>query len=214
VQPAMIGATALNAVSSVISVKNLVAQNGAKVLIDTKQGRGALLGALSSVAFLGVYLAPMIMPQLNIVGAAATAVSSGINIVSNVVGAVQLLNSYGLFGEEGFLNHDAVRAAFLIPPLTPIGGLAFLMKARKKQQDAKAAKLEAAQQVAAKQIKSQAENAKLQLQQSGKVAGAATGQDGTIVVSTSVPTDMAQLAAQLGGAGVTPAAPAKAAAAS
>lgn len=212
VQPAMIGATALGAVSSVINVKNIVAKQGAAALIDTKQGRGALLGAISSVAFLGVYLAPMILPQLGVIGAAATAALSGINIISNVVGGVQLLNSYGLFGEEGFLNHDAVRAAFLIPPLTPIGGLAFLMKARKKQQDAKAAKLEAAQQVAGKQLRAQAENNKLQLQQAGKITGSTQNADGTITVATSVPTDMAKLAAQLAGAGVVPAAAGAAAA--
>jgi hypothetical protein len=197
VQPAMIGATALGLISSSISVKNLVDKNGAKVLIDTKQGRGALLGALSSAAFLGMYLAPMVLPGLGVTGAALAAASSAVNITSNVVGGVQLLNTHGLFGEDGFLNHDAVRAAFLIPPLTPIGAFAFVMKRRKAKADEEAKKLAAAQQVAIQQVAQQREMAKLQLQSRGNVSGAKVGQDGSIVVATSVPNDLTQLAKSL-----------------
>ena len=204
VQPAMMGATALNMVSSAIAVKNLVAQNGAKVLIDTKQGRGALLGAISSAAYLGLYMVPMLSKGLGLGLAASGALGATVNIVANVLGGVQMLNSYGLFGEKGFLNHDAVRAAFLIPPLTPIGAFAFLMKNREKKKAVEAAKLQAAQNLAVQQIQQQRENAKLQLQQTGHISGAAAGQDGTITVPTNVPNDLSKLAAQMSGAAPPP----------
>lgn len=222
IQPAMMGATALGLVSSAITVKNLVEKNGAKVLLNSQQGRGALLGALSSAAFLGMYLIPMVLPGLGVAGAALGAASSMANIASNVMGGVQMLNSYGLFGKaegtKGFLDNDAVRAAFLIPPLSPIGAFAFYMKKRKQKAAAEQAKLEAAQKLAVERIQQQREMAKLQLQSGGQIAGATSGADGAISVTTGVPNDLSQLAAQLGGAapsaaaGSSGAAPASAAA--
>jgi hypothetical protein len=205
-------------VSSVISVKNLVDTRGKNVLIDTQQGRGAALGALTSAAFLGMYALPMILPGLGLAAPAIMAASSAINIAQNLLGGVQLLNSYGLFGGEqgkaGFLDNDAVRGAFLIPPLTPIGAFAFWMKNKKKKQAEEAAKLEAAQKLAVEKIKQQREMAKLQLQSTGQIAGAVQGPDGSITVNTGVPNDPAKMLAMLnGGATGAPAAAAAAPAA-
>ncbi|MCW2926418.1 MAG: hypothetical protein JWM86_386, partial [Thermoleophilia bacterium] len=204
IQPAMMGATALGLISSTITVKNLTEKNGAKVLVNTQQGRGALLGALSSAAFLGLYTLPMILPGLGMAGAAVAAASSAVNIVSNVLGGVQMLNSYGLFGGDGqkpagFLDNDAFRGAFLIPPLTPIGAFAFWMKSKKKKQAQEAARMEAAQKLAVERIQQQREMAKLQLQSTGQISGAVQGKDGAVIVPTNVPNDLSQLAAQLGG---------------
>jgi hypothetical protein len=204
VQPAMMGATALGLISSSMTVKSIVEKNGAKVLVDTKEGRGALLGALTSAAFLGMYALPLILPGLGVVGAAAAAAGSAVNLTSNILGGVQLLNSYGLFGGEGFLNHDAFRAAFLIPPLTPLGAFAFWQQSKKKRADAEAAKLQAAQQVAVQRVQEQREMVKLQLQNGGAVAGATPAADGSLSVVTTVPNDLKQLAAQLSGAGLKP----------
>ncbi len=218
VQPAMIGATALGLVSSAIGVKNLVDAKGGQVLLNTQQGRGAALGVITSSAFLGMYLLPMILPGLGVAAPAIAAASSVINIAQNVLGGVQLLNSHGLFGGEqaknGFLDNDAVRAAFCIPPLTPIGAFAFWMKSRKKKAAAEAAKLEAAQKLAVERITQQREMAKLQLQSTGQISGAVQGKDGTISVQTNVPNDLSQLAAQLSGGVGAPAAAAPAAAGS
>ncbi len=215
VQPAMIGATALGLVSSAIGVKNLVDAKGGQVLLNTQQGRGAALGVLTSSAFLGMYILPMVLPGLGVAAPAIAAASSVINIAQNVLGGVQLLNSYGLFGGEqkknGFLDNDAVRAAFCIPPLTPIGAFAFWMKSRKKRQAEEAAKLEAAQKLAVERITQQREMAKLQLQSTGQISGAVQGPDGTISVQTNVPNDLSQLAAQLSGGAPAPAAAAPAA---
>ena len=216
VQPAMIGATALGLVSSAIGVKNLVDAKGGQALINTQQGRGAALGVLTSSAFLGMYLLPMILPGLGVAMPAIAAASSVINIAQNVLGGVQLLNSYGLFGGEqaknGFLDNDAVRAAFCIPPLTPIGAFAFWMQSKKKKKAAEAAKLEAAQKLAVERISQQREMAKLQLQSTGQISGAVQGKDGTISVQTNVPNDLSQLAAQISGGTAAPAAAAPAAA--
>lgn len=198
VQPAMMGATALGLVSSLISLKNTVASQGAKALLDTQQGRGTLLGAATSAAFLGMYLLPMALPALGVAAPAVAAAASAVNIAQNVLGGVQLLNSYGLFGGNGFLDNDIVRGAFLIPPLTPLGAYAFWMKSRRKKADDEAAKLEAAQKLAVERITQQREMAKLQLQSTGQIAGAVRGKDGSILVATNVPNDLSQLAAQLG----------------
>jgi hypothetical protein len=215
VQPAMIGATALGLVSSAISVKNLVATKGAKVLVDTQGGRGALLGALSSAAFLGMYLVPMVLPGLGVASAAVMAASSAANIASNVLGGVQLLNSYGLFGadpqQHSFLDKDAFRAAFLIPPLTPIGAFAFWAKHKKQKAAEEAAKLEAAAKYQQQRIEQQREMAKLQLQSTGQIAGATQGPNGSIQVSTGVPTDPARIVAMLAGGAAAGAAPGAAA---
>jgi hypothetical protein len=211
IQPAMMGATALGLVSSVISVKNLVDTRGAHTLVDTQQGRGALLGALTSTAFLGLYALPMALPALGVAAPAVAVAASAVNIAQNILGGVQLLNSYGLFGGEngkaGFLDNDAFRAAFLVPPLTPIGAFAFWLKNKKKKQAEEAAKLEAAQNLALEKIKQQREMAKLQLQSTGQIAGATQAPDGSISVSTGVPNDPAKMVAMLnGGAGAAPAA--------
>lgn len=205
VQPAMMGATALGLVSSLISVKNTVATQGAKALLNTQQGRGTLLGAATSAAFLGIYLLPKVLPALGMAIPAVAAASSMVNIAQNVLGGVQLLNSYGLFGGDGFLNNDGFRAAFLVPPLTPIGAFAFWMKSRKKQQDGEAAKLKAAQELAVERVTQQREMAKLQLQSTGQIAGAVQGPDGSLMVATNVPNDLSQLAAQMGAGSVAPA---------
>lgn len=209
IQPAMMGATALGLVSSTISVKNIIDTKGKGALVDTQQGRGAVLGAVTSAAFLGMYALPMILPGLGIAAPAIAAAASAINIAQNVLGGVQLVNSYGLFGGEngkaGFLDNDAVRAAFLIPPLTPIGAFAFWMKNKKKKQAEEAARLEAAQKLAVEKIQQQREMAKLQLQSTGQIAGATQGPDGSLVVSTGVPNDPARMLAMLnGGAGGAP----------
>jgi hypothetical protein len=211
VQPAMIGATALGLVSSAIGVKNMVATEGAKALVDTQRGRGAALGVVTSAAFLGMYLLPMVLPGLGVAAPAIAAASSAINIAQNVLGGVQLLNSHGLFGGDkgqkgGFLDNDAVRAAFCIPPLTPIGAFAFWQKSKKKKAAEEAAKLAAAQKLAAQQITQQREMAKLQLQSTGQISGAVQGADGTINVQTNVPKDLSQLAAQISGGVPAPAA--------
>jgi len=189
VQPAMMGATALGLASSVISLKGAVKQNGASVLVDTQQGRGMLINTISSAAFLGLYTLPMILPGLGMAAPAVAAALSATNIAANVLGGVEMLNRYGLFGkgdQGGFLDNDAVRAAFLIPPLTPIGAFAFFMKKRSDKKEAEAAKTEAAKQAAAAQFKAQRDAARAQLQAGGSIAGAATGKDGSIVVPTSV----------------------------
>jgi hypothetical protein len=207
IQPAMMGASALNLVSSVIGIKNTVATQGAQVLVDNQQGRGLATGALNSAVFLGMYLLPMAMKSLGATVPAIAAASSALNIAQNVIGGVQMLNSHGLFGGEGILNKDAVRAAFLIPPLTPLGAFAFWMKSRKKKQDDEAAKLEAAKQLAVERITQQREMAKLQLQSTGQIAGAVQGPDGSILVPTNVPNDLSKLAAQLGSGSTGAAAP-------
>lgn len=214
VQPAMMGATALGLASSLISLKNLVATQGARSLLDTQQGRGTLLGAATSAAFLGMYLLPMALPALGVAAPAVAAAASAVNIAQNVLGGVQLLNSYGLFGGDGFLNNDVLRGAFLIPPLTPLGAFAFWMKSRKKKADDEAAKLEAAQKLAVERVTQQREMAKLQLQSTGQISGAVRGKDGAILVQTNVPNDLSQLAAQLGagGTGAPPQGPAAGAA--
>ncbi|MCW2923609.1 MAG: hypothetical protein JWM98_1013, partial [Thermoleophilia bacterium] len=216
VQPAMIGASALGLVSSIIGVKNLVATKGKDALLETQQGRGAVLGAVSSVSYLGMYLVPMAMQALKVAVPAVAAASSAINIAANVLGGIQMLNSYGLFGGEqaknGFLDNDAFRAAFLIPPLTPIGGFAFWLKSKRKKAAAEAAQLEAAKKIAVDRVAQQREMAKLQLQSGGAVSGSTAGADGTINVATGIPQDLSLLAAQLGGAAGA-AAPAPAAAA-
>ncbi len=147
-----------------------------------------------------MYLLPMALPALGVAMPAVAAASSAINIAQNVLGGVQLVNSYGLFGGEqeknGFLDNDAVRAAFLVPPLTPIGAFAFWMKSRRKKALDEAAKLKAAQAVAVARVKQQREMAKLQLQAGGQVAGAVQGKDGSIVVPTNVPNDLSVLAAE------------------
>jgi hypothetical protein len=217
VQPAMIGATAIGLVSSAISVKNILDTKGAKYLVDTQGGRGALLGALSSAAFLGMYLVPMVLPGLGLTGAAVAAASSAANIASNVLGGVQMLNSYGLFGAEkgqhSFLDNDAFRAGFLIPPLTPIGAYAFWAKSKKKKAEAEAAKLQAAEQYAQQQVAQQRQMAEMQLKSTGQVSGATQGADGSLVVSTGVPNDPAKIVAILSGGAGAPAAAAPAAAA-
>jgi hypothetical protein len=210
VQPAMMGATALSFVSSAISLKNLVATQGAKALLDTQQGRSTVLGAATSAAFLGMYLLPMALPALGVGAAAVGAAASAVNIAQNVLGGVQLLNNYGLFGGDGFLDNDALRAAFLIPPLTPLGAFAFWMKSRKKKAEDEAAKLKAAQELAVERVTQQREMAKLQLQSTGTISGATQGADGSVLVSTNVPNDLSQLAAQLGSGGAAAAAPAAA----
>jgi hypothetical protein len=212
VQPAMMGATALGLASSLISLKRTVQTQGAKALVDTQQGRGLLLGAATSAAFLGMYLVPMALGATPV----GAAVGAAINLAQNVLGGVQLVNSYGLFGGDGaasggFLDNDALRAAFLIPPLTPIGAFAFWMKNKKKQAAAEEAKLKAAQQVAAERVKQQREMARLQLQSTGQVSGATKAADGSIRIGTSVPTDLKQFAAQLGSGALPPAASAAAA---
>lgn len=189
IQPAMMGAAALNVVTSGISLKNMVEKNGAKVLLDTQEGRSTLLNTLSSTAFLGFYLLPMALPALGVGAAASGAVMSATNIAANVLGGVEMLSRYGLFGKGaygGMMDHDAVRAAFLIPPLTPIGAFAFFMKHRQKKAEAEAAKVKAAQEQAVATAKQQREAAVAQLQASGTVSGAVVGEDGTITVPTSV----------------------------
>ena len=94
-----------------------------------KQGRSVLFGFLGSAAFLGMMLLPSVAPSL---GAAAPVVSAAMNVASNVFQGVSMLSYSGLFGEGGYLDHDAVRAAFLVPPLTPIGLAAMWMKRKEK----------------------------------------------------------------------------------
>lgn len=197
VQPAVIGASALNLVSSLIGVKNTIDTKGAQSLLDTQAGRGAVLGAATSASFLGLYVVPLALKSLGVAVPAIAAASSAVNIAQNVIGGVQMLNNYGLFGEKGFLNNDAFRAGFLIPPLTPIGVFAFWMKNRRKKAEAEQAKLQAAQQLAVQKIAHQRQMARAQLQSSGQVSGATQGKDGRIVVSTGVPTDPAKMIAAL-----------------
>jgi hypothetical protein len=105
------------------------------------------------------------------------------------------------------LDNDAFRAAFLIPPLTPIGAYAFWAKHKKKQAKAEAAKLQAAEQYAQTQVAQQRQMAEMQLKSSGQVSGATQGPDGSLVVSTGVPNDPAKIVALLSG-GAAAAAPA------
>ncbi|MCZ4495917.1 MAG: hypothetical protein JWM25_500, partial [Thermoleophilia bacterium] len=213
IQPAMIGASALSLISSTMTVKSMVEKNGAKSLVNTQQGRGAALGAISGAGFLGMYLVPMAMEALKVANPAVAAASAAINIGSTILGGVQMLNSYGLFGGEGFLNKDAFRAIFLIPPLTPLGAFGFYMKHKKEEAEKANAKLEAAQKYAVAQVQQQREMVKLQLQNGGSVAGATPAADGSINVTTSIPTDMSLLVRQLNGQVPTAAAPPAAAAA-
>ena len=198
IQPVMLGVSALNVVSNFLNLKNIVEKKGATYLLDTQHGRNATMSLAVGTASLGMSLLPMAVRMTPGVGALLSAVSIGVNVLSGV----QLLNSYGLFGEQGFLNNDAVRSAFLVPPLTPIGAFAFVMKARRKKAEAAAAKTEAAKSLLAERVAQQQEMAKIQLQSTGKIAGATTGQDGTIKVTTTIPTDIKVLEAQLSGTAI------------
>lgn len=201
IEPAMIAGAGINAVVSVMRLKGMVEKNGAQALIDHQQGRDAALGAANSIAFLGIFTLPKILPALGLAKFAGP-VGAAVNITANVIGGVQMLDRYGLFGDKGFLNHDAVRAAFLIPPLTPIGGLAFLMKHRKEKREDEAKKLEAAKQLQKTQLQQQLELAKLQLQQTGTIAGAVQGENNTVTVTTGIPADASQLVSGLTSAAV------------
>ncbi len=158
-----------------VAIKN----NGVKSLLTTKQGRSVLSGFLSSASFLGMMLLPSIATGL---GPAAAVVASGLNVASNVFQGVSMLSYGGLFGEGGYLDHDSVRAAFLIPPLTPIGLAALWMKRREKQADAKRKAEEASQQQRASQIQSFVSQSAQQLQQAGTIEGAVQQADGSLLV--------------------------------
>lgn len=197
VEPALIGTYAISSVTSSIRLKQFVDKYGVKSLIDTKQGRDAALGAVTSWCYLGLYTLPKLLPQLGLSAVAQNGIGSVVNLAANVVSGVQMLDRYGLFGEEGFLNHDVVRGAFLIPPLTPIGALAFVLKRRKDKRVDEAKKLEAAKQTAKVQINQVQQQVQQQLQQTGSIQGAKQGEDGSITVSTGVPIDLSQLANQI-----------------
>lgn len=192
VGPAMMVTTGIGAVSGIMNVKSIAQKYGVQTLFDTSAGRQALGGAVSSVLSLIQQTLPKLLPGM--ANVPMMGIMGGLNIVSNVVSGVQFLDRYGLFGDKGFLNHDAVRSAFLIPPLTPIGALAFFMKSRKDRKDEEAKRIEGAKQQQVQQLQQQMKLAQLQLQQGGSIPGATVNKDGSITFATNVPVDPAQLA--------------------
>jgi hypothetical protein len=191
VGPAMMVTSGISAVTGVMNVRSIAKKYGVGTLFDTSAGRQALGGAVSSTLYLAMQALPKLLPTM-----AATpmmGIMGGLNIITNVISGVTFLDRYGLFGDKGFLNHDAIRAAFLIPPLTPIGALAFVMKNRKEKKEAEAKQLEAAKKLQVQQLQQQLKLAQLQLQQSGTISGATKNADGSITFSTGVPVDPGQL---------------------
>jgi len=174
-QPLGLAASLLGTVGGAIGLKQQVRTEGIKSLYETQQGRSYALGFLSSAAFLGMMMVPYVAPE-------ARVLASALSVTMNIMQSVSSLNSGGLFGDGGYLDHTAARAAFLIPPLTPIGMFGLWMK---KKKDAAAAK-EKADQAKAQQLQGNLQNFQAQiaqqLAQGGTVAGAAQNKDGTIDV--------------------------------
>jgi hypothetical protein len=168
-----------------------VAQNqGAKSLITTRDGRSALFGFLGSATFLGMMALPLAAPAL---GASIGVAASAMNIASNVFSGISMLSYAGLGGEGGFLDHDAVRAAFLIPPLTPLGLAAMWLKRRETDAKKKAEAAQAQQQAAAQALQQQRQQAEAQLQAGGVPAGGQKLQDGSVLVQTGVASDLSSV---------------------
>jgi hypothetical protein len=158
-----------------------VKTQGAKSLITSKQGRSVLFGLLGSGAFLGMMALPYLAPQL---GAAYETLAAGMNVAANVFQGVSMLSYAGLFGGGGYLDHQAVRAAFLIPPLTPIGLAALWMKRKEQAAIEKKKEQDAQQQQAAANLQTYLQSSAQTLQSGGQIQGSQQNQDGSITVST------------------------------
>jgi hypothetical protein len=184
-----IGGSVVGAVSGAMNINRIVKTQGAKALLFTQEGRGALFNFTSSASYLGM----MALPTLAFGPAGMAAGYAGLNIISNVFGGLSMLNYAGFFGDGGWLDHDSVRAAFLIPPLTPIGLAGLWMKRRKKQEEAKVAQLKTNQQIAVQQVGQLREQAAQQLQAGGTLAGAIRKEDGSLVLPTAIPTDLSKM---------------------
>jgi hypothetical protein len=175
-QPLMIGGSVFSVVSGAMYAQSVVKTQGAKALVTTKQGRSAAFSLLNGATF----LAMMVMPGEAMVANAA------LNVANTVIGGVSMLDSYGLFGGGGFLDHQATRAAFLIPPLTPIGLAAMWFKHRDKKQAEKAVAAKQQLEQVGKQVTSLREQAANQLSATGTVANVTRAKDGSLLVPTGV----------------------------
>ncbi len=191
----MLGGSILGTVASGINLQRVIKHNGGKALLNTSQGRSALFGFLTSASMLGMSLLPMVGGPLGSIAVGGTtalsAAMSGLNVASNVFSGVSFLNQAGLFGDGGWMDHDAARAAFLVPPLTPIGLWAMRMKKKKKEAEKVAAEQQARQAEAAKQVVTVRDQALAVLQQTGTLPGGKQGPGGEILISTGVSADAA-----------------------
>jgi len=197
-----VGGSIFGAVAGAMNIGYVVKNGGYQALATTQQGRGALLNFMSSASFLGMLALPVLAPALGVTAAGMGVAYAGLNVASNVFSGVSALNYAGLFGDGGWLDHDGVRAAFLIPPLSPIGLYAMWMKRRKKAEAAKKAQLEAAGKTVQQQVAALNEQAKSQLQQTGAIKGAVQGNDGSLLLPTELPNDIRELAGQKPGPGL------------
>ncbi len=166
---------------------------GPQSLIMERDGRGSLFGLLSSGTFLGMQMLPKILPALLAAGDPRVRVAmSALNLAGNVFGGLSMLNYTGLFGDGGYLDHDAVRAAFLIPPLTPIGLFSMWMKRREKAKEETKARIEQNQKRALETVTRMRQQAATQLQATGQIQGATVQPDGTIVLPTGISDDLSK----------------------
>lgn len=186
IKPLMTGASILGAVSSLMNLTFITKNYGVDALWKMKDGRGAMLGMLSSMSFLGMMIpAVATLPQANVIFA-------GLGLASNIFGGLSMLNYAGMFGEGGYLDHDAVRAAFLIPPLTPVGLFSLWMKRREKAEKKKTEALEANKQKAVQTLQQVRGLAEQTLQSGGQMQNARKLEDGSIVIDTGVPEDLSK----------------------
>jgi hypothetical protein len=190
IKPLMTGASVLGMVSSLMNLQFITKNYGVDSLYKMKDGRGALLGMLSSASFLAMMVpAVATLPQANVIFA-------GLGLASNIFGGLSMLNYAGVFGEGGYLDHDGVRAAFLIPPLTPVGLFAMWMKRREKAAVKEKAALEANKTKAVQTLQQVRGQAEQTLQSGGQLAGAKKLEDGSIVIETGVPNDLSKPVAE------------------
>lgn len=175
------GASLFGTIGGAMNLQVMVKNNGVKPLVTTKQGRSVLFSFLGSAAFLGMVMLPAVASGL---GPTAAVVASGLNVASNVFQGVSMLSYGGLFGEGGYLDHDSVRAAFLIPPLTPIGLFGMWMKRKQKAAEAKQKAAEATQQKNVENLSGYMSQIAQQLQSNGGIQGGVAQADGSIILQT------------------------------
>jgi hypothetical protein len=173
------GASLFGTIGGFMNLQVAVKNGGVQSLFTTKQGRSVLTGFLSSASFLGMMMLPALAPTL---GASAAVASAGLNVASNIFQGLSMVNQGGLFGSGGYLDSDAVRAAFLIPPLSPVGLAAMWMKRREKEAVAKRKAEEQDQQRRAEQIQAFMAQSTQQLQSAGAIPGAVVQEDGSVLV--------------------------------
>lgn len=191
-----VGGSIFGAVAGALNIGYTIKNGGYKSLVTTQQGRGAVSNFVASSAFLGMLALPVLAGPLGIGAGALSVGYAALNVASNVFSGISMLNYAGLFGDGGWLDHDGVRAAFLIPPLTPVGLYAMWMKRRKRDEEAKAKQLEQAKQTMQQTVASIRKQSAGQLQEAGSVSGAVQQDDGSLIVPTQLPNDLRELAGQ------------------